>query len=121
MDGQRFDEMTRVFATGASRRTVLRAALGGMGAGVLVLIGGADAGATGKRSCVADCKRRFGPGRARGQCISTCARGTGKSPSTGPVSCGPNVCESGEYCCNESCGICAPIGGACTQEFCGPT
>merc|ERR1712192_248640 len=33
--------------------------------------------------------------------------------------CGPNTCEIGEVCCNESCGICAPPDGACTQEFCG--
>ena len=121
MDEQRFDEVTKVFAAGTSRRALLRTALGSMGAGVLALIGDTEAGAAGKRHCVEGCKRRFGPGRARGQCISACARGTGKNPSTGPVSCGPKVCESGEYCCNESCGICAPIGGACIQEFCGPT
>jgi hypothetical protein len=33
--------------------------------------------------------------------------------------CGQNVCGQGEYCCNESCGQCAPAGGACTQQFCG--
>merc|ERR1719242_2252493 len=32
--------------------------------------------------------------------------------------CGDNMCEKGEYCCNESCGICAPKGGHCTQQFC---
>lgn len=34
--------------------------------------------------------------------------------------CGPSVCGSGEYCCNESCGICAPFGGSCTQQVCAP-
>merc|ERR1719361_811295 len=34
--------------------------------------------------------------------------------------CGDNVCDEGEYCCNESCGICAPEGGGCTKQFCGP-
>jgi hypothetical protein len=33
--------------------------------------------------------------------------------------CGDNLCGAGEYCCNESCGICAPIGGACIQLYCG--
>ena len=33
--------------------------------------------------------------------------------------CGDNVCGSGEYCCNSSCGICAPEGGFCTQQVCG--
>jgi PrcB C-terminal len=34
--------------------------------------------------------------------------------------CGTNVCGAGEYCCNASCGICAPTGGFCTQQFCMP-
>lgn len=33
--------------------------------------------------------------------------------------CGSNVCGEGEYCCNESCGQCAPVGGFCTQQYCG--
>jgi hypothetical protein len=33
--------------------------------------------------------------------------------------CGAAVCGAEEYCCNESCGICAPEGGVCTQQFCG--
>ena len=37
------------------------------------------------------------------------------------MTCGDNTCADGEFCCNESCGICAPIGGACTQQFCGPS
>lgn len=32
--------------------------------------------------------------------------------------CGNAVCSSREYCCNRSCSICAPLGGACTQEVC---
>jgi len=34
--------------------------------------------------------------------------------------CGSNSCSSGEFCCNESCGICAPKGGSCTQQICEP-
>jgi len=34
--------------------------------------------------------------------------------------CGTNVCGAGEFCCNASCGTCAPLGGACTQQFCPP-
>jgi hypothetical protein len=34
--------------------------------------------------------------------------------------CGDNVCGAGEYCCNESCGICAPEGGGCIKLFCQP-
>ena len=158
MDGQRFDEVTKAFATGTSRRSVLRAALGGMTAGLLGLAGGTgasakgartssdvgpvpcgeieglecsdgftcvegfcleDDGAAGKRHCVEECKEQFGPGRQRGQCISACANGKGGGIPPEPVSCGDIVCGAGEFCCNESCGICAPIGGSCTQEFCG--
>ena len=156
MDGQRFDEVTRALATGTSRRAVLRTALGGMGAGLLALVGVTEAGAASKRSCVESCKKQFGPGRARGQCISTCAKGGGTPPvpefcggignlpcpegftcvddprddcdperggrDCGGIcrpTCGTTVCGSDEFCCNPSCGICAPIGGSCTQEFCG--
>jgi len=35
------------------------------------------------------------------------------------VSCGRNVCGPNQYCCNESCGICAPRGAACIQVYCG--
>jgi hypothetical protein len=32
--------------------------------------------------------------------------------------CGAATCGHGEYCCNASCGICAPRGGVCTQQYC---
>jgi hypothetical protein len=32
--------------------------------------------------------------------------------------CGSNFCTGKTFCCNESCGICAPIGGGCTQQVC---
>jgi hypothetical protein len=38
---------------------------------------------------------------------------------TGATTCGASVCGAGEYCCNESCGLCAPEGGFCIQQFCG--
>lgn len=34
--------------------------------------------------------------------------------------CGDAVCGAGTYCCNASCGICAPEGGFCTQQVCPP-
>jgi hypothetical protein len=37
----------------------------------------------------------------------------------GPT-CGPNTCAPGQYCCNASCGICAPKGAACIQIACDP-
>src|SRR5207302_1784957 len=52
-----------------------------------------------------------------------CPPGTECNASSGDcvpsqAHCGPNVCGMGEYCCNDSCGICAPLGGACTQQLC---
>lgn len=35
------------------------------------------------------------------------------------VRCGNNQCKQGEYCCNQSCGICAPAGSFCNQQICG--
>jgi len=32
--------------------------------------------------------------------------------------CGKGLCGPGQYCCNQSCGLCAPIGGACIQKVC---
>ena len=32
--------------------------------------------------------------------------------------CGDHLCPTGSYCCNASCGLCAPKGGACPQIAC---
>lgn len=29
------------------------------------------------------------------------------------------LCGAGEFCCNVGCSQCAPLGGACTAQFCG--
>ena len=39
------------------------------------------------------------------------------APPPGPT-CGSNTCAAGQFCCNPSCGICAPKGGACIQIAC---
>jgi hypothetical protein len=33
--------------------------------------------------------------------------------------CGSAICQYNEYCCNKSCGVCAPKHGNCHQLFCG--
>jgi hypothetical protein len=33
--------------------------------------------------------------------------------------CGDSRCGPGTYCCNPSCGICAPLEGGCTEQLCG--
>jgi hypothetical protein len=37
---------------------------------------------------------------------------------SGLEKCGNNICGKGKYCCNASCGICAPKGGFCIQIAC---
>ena len=37
----------------------------------------------------------------------------------GGVPCNQVRCGPRQFCCNFSCSICAPIGGFCTQQFCG--
>ena len=49
------------------------------------------------------------------QAGEACVNGTCKVEDR---SCGPNTCAAGEVCCNSSCGICTPMGGSCTQQFC---
>ncbi|GAB1309953.1 hypothetical protein MFIFM68171_00163 [Madurella fahalii] len=34
------------------------------------------------------------------------------------TACGPNVCASGQVCCNPSCGVCTAPGEPCTDEAC---
>ena len=140
MDGQRFDELVKAFAVRRSRRTVLRTALSGMGAGLLGLVGGTGASADqGPVPCGEieglECSEGFTC--VDGFCLADDDQrgrnplgedfdplGEDFDPLAGtPTLCGQGVfltvCGSDEYCCNESCGICAPIGGSCTQEFCG--
>lgn len=39
-------------------------------------------------------------------------------PGGGGQTCGGTVCGANMYCCNASCGICAPDGGVCIQIVC---
>jgi len=34
--------------------------------------------------------------------------------------CGPSRCSKDEFCCNESCGICAGFAEMCTMQYCEP-
>jgi hypothetical protein len=53
---------------------------------------------------------------------STCIVVDGKGVCVAPgPKCGANTCSAGQFCCNPSCGICAPRGGACTQVICDAT
>jgi len=37
---------------------------------------------------------------------------------TGATACGANTCNAGNYCCNASCGVCAPLGTGCDATPC---
>ena len=40
--------------------------------------------------------------------------------ATSGVACGTKLCAAGQYCCNASCSMCAPMGAACIQIACDP-
>lgn len=100
--------------------------------------GGADCGGICKKQRGKPSKCNYGdPDRSwvskdPNQCAAIlflCAEGTqpffdecgcGCETASG-TACGSSTCGAGEYCCNESCGICAPEGGFCTQQFCEST
>jgi hypothetical protein len=39
-------------------------------------------------------------------------------PPEGATTCGTSVCGEGSYCCNDSCGTCAPVGQPCFEQDC---
>jgi len=76
-----------------------------------------------------DCDPRMGGADCSGMCVCDViglCRFPGhwdQSPEVcgcvdGGGSCGGNTCGPDQFCCNPSCGICAPRDGACTQVFC---
>lgn len=56
----------------------------------------------------------------RSGAICTVQNGEPICVSNGSWECGPSVCAAGQVCCNESCGVCTPPDGACTQQACVP-
>ena len=64
-------------------------------------------------ACVDDPSDSCDPAAGGADCGGMCVPAAGES-------CGPNTCETGEVCCNASCGICTPPDGACIQVACEP-
>jgi hypothetical protein len=60
------------------------------------------------------------PGCDPGEICPAVCYGTCEAKSGGGEKCGNSVCGAGLECCNPSCGICVPPGGACTQQLCDP-
>jgi hypothetical protein len=73
----------------------------GGGAGMVATGGGANPGGSSSHS---------GGGTA-----------TGAGGTTSGITCGTKVCGTGQYCCNASCSMCAPMGAACIQIACSTT
>ena len=107
MDGGRFDAMSKVLASGGSRRTALKALAGGALGGAFALAGlrgttAAVLACNSKEKCEAKCGNEFaeccngacvggcGPNRARNPRTCECVRITrsGKRRSSGPNFCG---------------------------------
>jgi hypothetical protein len=103
-----FDSLARNVARGFSRRQVLA----GLGAAVIGAIGVSRSPVAAEDLLTDSVVISEGP-----------VDGGVVIPEEGPVDlnepCGGTYCTEGHYCCNESCGICAPIGGVCSQQFCG--
>jgi hypothetical protein len=64
------------------------------------------------QTCVDDPGDSCDPKRGGADCGGICQAKGGGEP------CGATTCAEGMFCCNASCGICAPPGGACIQIAC---
>lgn len=136
MDGQQFDQFTKAFATGSSRRSILR----GIGGGLLALVTGAVA--EGKVDAARRCKGSGGvcnPRKQRECCTgATCIKGkccqndhvcgTGATPycadlENDPSNCGGCgvACGAGQDCIDGVCRVQCPSScfdlGCCDRCF----
>ena len=55
---------------------------------------------------------------AVGVTMTLAEKGAIDQATVGGGVCGGRVCSTGTYCCNASCGMCAPKGAACPQVSC---
>ncbi|HET9659527.1 MAG TPA: hypothetical protein VFP05_04300 [Thermomicrobiales bacterium] len=119
MDGTRFDELTRRFGAGLSRRQVLRGLLGGAGA---LAVTGATRQFAGAQACEArvDCDNVQQP-----TCPDVCPegsqpgnnRGLDGTCCTGNGTCCSNNCVDG-VCVGGLVPICAEVGESCAEVDC---
>lgn len=74
--------------------------------------------ATSGQFCEEQCPAGGGAGGSAGAGGSVSVSGSGGAAgSGGGVSCGPSVCQTGQKCCDSSCGICS-IGNICPAIQC---
>jgi hypothetical protein len=74
-------------------------------------MGGADCG--GICQCTAAGNCTMGKEWNGTPAVCDCVTPGGAGPA-----CGKTTCPQDQECCNASCGICTPPGGACTQQAC---
>jgi hypothetical protein len=121
MDQERFDRFARGLAAGLSRRGMMRNLAGAAIGGIVVAVGGSEAGAR---------KRKRGRGKRKGQPVctpKTCAelgRTCGSAPDDGcgnPLDCGGEaVCgsEISTNCCAGKCCKANGVGCSSNAECC---
>ena len=103
------DEAAKTLASARSRRDVLRGVTAAFASALIAAIVPTPAQANSE--CVDRSKDAGLTGRELGECIAGCARGG--------IPCGDALCDPAtEFCCNESCSICAPNGETCVQVIC---
>jgi uncharacterized protein YndB with AHSA1/START domain len=133
MDGQRFDELTRRFAFGTSRRRVLKGLAAGVAGGVATMLGRSRADAQTQASC-GNVVCAGNPGVCNEGCVC-CVFGNGNSRCLAPATCQrlggevESVCSEGQpcdtgnsclgFCLNGAClDVCAAGGKACVDGTC---
>lgn len=132
MDEQRFDALTKAFAIGHSRRAVLKALGGGVGAALASVGMARVTAAQGNSDCAHFCTGVFPPGPDRGQCVNDAANGTGLCYACGPAAQNTGLTLCGQACIalgtNENCSGCGDVctspntcGGGDTAGVCGCT
>jgi hypothetical protein len=139
---QRFDELSKIFATGLSRRQALRWIGGALGGGLVGSIVGIDQVMAAPSGCAVFCgKTAFSSGPAHASCLQACHQCGGDvnricTGPTGSACCGPDqfcdfnsgTCITAGTCtthscgtqCNQGCGCVQTTEGntACVQEIC---
>src|SRR6266508_3384788 len=100
VDGQRFDDLTRLFANGISRRRLL----GGLAAGAAGLIGHAETAA-------ATCRK---PGRTCRTDANCCSNLCGPKDATGRHRC---LCQSAADCPVKVCQTATCTSGVCATAI----
>lgn len=119
---QRFDELSKIFATGLSRRQALRWIGGALGGGVMASMVGIDQVMAAPGDCAVFCgKTAFTSGPAHASCLQACKQCGGDVNRVCTGSTGSVCCPPGATCCSQKGGSgtasCCPAGTSCCTNF----